>query len=355
MVKCTCWLTCRPLFAIAACLLVFESIVSAAGLPSVTTPMRPVTNYYDGVAVIDNYQWLEQSGTPPVKDWTREQNDRTSAYFARLPYREGIAQELTQLRSEESARYGGFQCRRDRIFALRFKPPQQQPVLIRLFSLEPPALWKTVFDPNNYNTNGTTAIDWYIPSVDGRLVAISLSQGGSEEGTLHFFEADTGKELSDTIPRVQYPTGGGSAAWTSDGTAIFYTRYPHEGERPAADLNFYQQVWVHRLGTPATEDHYVIGKEFPRIAEIALDSSGDGRWTLAGVENGDGGDFAHYLRNPNGGWQQFTHFEDGIKAVRFGRDNDLYLLSLKGAPRGKVQLSAGSDRPPRLRAWHASA
>ena len=68
-------------------------------------------------------------------------------------------------------------------------------------------------------------------------------------------------------------------------------------------------------------------KEFRRIAEIGLETSDDGHWVLASVANGDGGDFAHYLRDAEGRWQQLTHFEDGIKQVRFGRDGALYLLS----------------------------
>lgn len=326
----------RSVLFSAWAVLVFPVLGLAAGLPSVPAPQHPVTNYYHGVAVVDPYQWLEQAGSPPVRDWTREENERTAGYFARRPYLEGIAQELTQLRSEESARYSGFQWKHGRIFALRFKPPQQQPVLIRLSSLEAPAIWKVIFDPNRYDTNGTTAIDWYVPSVDGHLVAISLSKGGSEQGTLHFFNVDTGAELSDTIPRVQYPTGGGSATWTADGSGVFYTRYPHEGERPEADLNFYQQIWFHRLGTPVGEDKYALGSDFPKIAEIVLDESESGQWILASVANGDGGDYEHFLRDASGNWQQFTHFADGIKAARFGRDDALYLLSRNAAPHGKV-------------------
>src|SRR5207244_1230595 len=135
-------------------------------------------------------------------------NERTRAYFSLLPYRDSIAQQLTRIYSDASASFGSLIERKGKIFALRFKPPAQQPVLVRLSSLDPPALWKPVFDPNTYNTNGTTAIDWYVPSPDGKLVAISLSEGGSEQGTLHFFETDTGKELADKIPRVQFPTAG---------------------------------------------------------------------------------------------------------------------------------------------------
>jgi prolyl oligopeptidase len=288
------------------------------------------------VTVVDNYQWLEEASDSAVREWMRQQNERTREFFSRLPYWEGIAQQLMQLRSEESARYFGLEERKGKIFAMRFKPPAQQPTLVRLSSLNPPALWRTVFDPNAYNTNGSTAIDWSVPSPDGRLVAISLSEGGSEQGTLHFFEVDSGKEVGDTIPRVQYPTGGGSAAWTDDATGILYTRYPHEGEKPEADVNFYQQVWFHKLGTPISEDKYELGKDLPRIAEIVLEKGEDNPWILATVANGDGGDFAHYLRDASGKWKQITRFEDGIKSAMLGRDNAIYLLSRDRAPHGKL-------------------
>ena len=336
--------TCRPgaltgrISEYALCLLVSLCLplLGAAQLPSVNAPRQPATNEYHGITVVDPYQWLEDPAAPAVREWTARQNDRTRSYFEQLHYRSGLAQQFQQIAGEVSASFSGLEWRKGRIFALRFKPPAQQPVLVRLSSLQPPTLWRPVFDPNSYNTNGTTAIDWFVPSLDGRLVAVSLSEGGSEQGTLHFFDAQSGKELGDIIPRVQFPTGGGSAAWLPDNSGILYTRYPHEGERPEADLNFYQQVWLHRLGTPAADDKLEIGKDFPRIAEIALSGSEDGRWILATVANGDGGDFAHYLRDSSGKWQQITRFEQGVKAARFSRDNALYLLTLNGAPHGKI-------------------
>ena len=316
--------------------LVLPLLAIGASLPSVPAPRQPVTNSYHSVALTDDYQWLEDASAPAVRDWTRQQNERTRGYLARLPFRDGLAQQLAELRGEESARYFGLQEKAGRIFALRFKPPAQQPVLVQLSSVDRPALWRAVFDPNAWDTNGATTIDWFVPSPDGRRVAVSLSEGGSERGTLHFFEVDTGKKLADEIPRVHAPTAGGSAAWNADGSGVFYTRYPHAGERPEADLDFYQQVWFHRLGTPAGDDKIEIGKDFPRIAEIELDASEDGQWVLATAANGDGGDYAHFLRGATGQWRQLTRFEDGIKVAKFGRDNALYLLSKQDAPRGKI-------------------
>jgi prolyl oligopeptidase len=326
--------------AFTVCLALFGlGLVGPAGfaqLPVVPAARQPVTNTYQGVPVVDDYQWLEQSTNAAVREWTRKQNERTRAYFDKLPFHAGLSQALEELVAEESASYSLTHYRAGMIFALRNKPPAQQPVLVRLKSVYPPALRKVVFDPNAWNTNGTTAMDWYVPSADGSLVAICLSENGSEDGVLHFFETATGRHLPDTIAGVQYPTGGGSAAWNANGSGIFYTRYPRAGERPEADLHFFQQVWFHKLGTPESADTYEIGRDFPRIAEIELESSEDGKWLLASVANGDGGDYAHYLRSTSGQWHQITRFEDGIKAVKFGKDPVLYLVSRKNAPRGKI-------------------
>jgi prolyl oligopeptidase len=227
---------------------------------------------------------------------------------------------------------------------MKFQPPKQQQMLVTLTSADDLKSEKVVLDPNALDSKGTTAIDWYAPSRDGKYVAISISQGGSEDGTLHIYETATGKALSDSIAHVQYPTAGGSAAWNADGTGIYYTRFPRKGERADTDLNFYQQIYFHKVGTADSEDTYSLGKEFPRIAEIHLAASNDGKFILATVANGDGGDFAHYLLGPDGNWKQITQFSDAIKSARLGRDNALYLLSRKDAPRGKI-LRISLDQP----------
>jgi prolyl oligopeptidase len=300
------------------------------------TPKKPVSDEYHGTTVEDPYQWLEKDDDPEVKAWSNGQNQRTRAYLDKLPNRAAIEKQLTEWYAKASPNYSSLVSRPGIVFAMKFQPPKQQPLLVTFASADDLKSEKVVLDPNVLDAKGATAIDWFAPSLDGKHVAVSLSIGGSEDGTLHFYETATGKALPDTIAHVQYPTAGGSAAWNADGTGIYYTRFPRKGERPDVDLNFYQQVYFHKLGTVDTEDTYSIGKDFPRIAEIVLGASRDGKYILATVANGDGGDFAHYLLGPDGSWKQITQFSDQIKAARLGRDNALYLLSRVGAPRGKI-------------------
>jgi prolyl oligopeptidase len=325
-----------------ACVLIGLVAVGMAAIPP--TPKKPTTTAYHGVAVKDDYQWLENWDDPAVRNWSEAQNSRARAILDALPSREQIRGRLKTLFEKTSATYYDLVYRLGVLFALVELPPNQQAFLITLASPDDPQSARIVIDPNRIDPKGLTRIDFYEPSRDGRLVAVSLSEAGSENGTLHLYEVATGKELPDVIPRVNAGTAGGSAAWNADGSGFYYTRYPQPGERPEADLPFYQQVFFHKLGTPTSQDSYSLGKDFPRIAEISLQSSRDGGYVLATVANGDGGDYAHYLLAAEGKWTQLTQFPDGIKRAVFGEDQALYVLSRNGAPRGKI-LRLPLDHP----------
>ena len=207
------------------------------------------------------------------------------------PSRPAIAARLNQLYGGASSRFSALQTRGGVLFALKNQPPKAQAFLVTLASPDEPDSARVVVDPNALDPSGATTIDFYEPSLDGKLVAVSLSKGGTEDGTVSVFEVATGNRVPGEVPRVNGATAGGSLAWNADGSGFWYTRYPHEGERPPADLEFFQQVYFHRLGTASAQDEYAVGKQFPRIAEIALESSRDGKYVLARVANGDGGDF----------------------------------------------------------------
>lgn len=339
------------------CLIAALLAISLPGLfaaaPAISANKHPVVNVYHDVRVVDDYQWLENFADPAVQAWSKSQNEAARGYLDQLWVRSAVENRLTSLLNDSSARFVSGKWQAGQLFFLKFEPPAEQAVLVAFTTSTNLNSERVILDPNRLSANGSASIDWFVPSKDGRLVAVSLSQDGSEEGTLYLYDTLTSTARPDVIPGVQRATGGGSAAWNSDGSLLFYTRYPRPGQRPAGDLDFYQQIYVHKTGTPVEQDAYELGKDFPRIAEIQLQSSPDGRRILARVANGDGGEFAFYLREPSGEWRQLTRFEDKVTQAQFGqdplyieagKDDAVYLLSHENAARGKILRLPFSSR-----------
>jgi prolyl oligopeptidase len=313
----------------------FASIARAADASAPGSDQRPVTNVYHQVTVTDPYRWLENAGDKQVRDWSAAQDAHTRKYIDALPQRAPMYQQLFGLIAATSSSYRGLYAVGNQIFALYFQPPKQQPMIAVLTNAAKPALARVIVDPNAINPKGTTAIDWFVPSPDGKMLAVSMSENGSEDGTLRLFDVPSGKEIGTRIPRVQYPTGGGSMAWRADSKGFWYTRYPGP-ERPATEQHFFQQVFFHQLGNDPSQDTYVLGKDFPKVAEVSLDARFNPNLVIASVANGDGGEFAHYVIDASGSSRQVTHFDDKVVAMTAGADGALYLVCRKNAPRGKL-------------------
>ena len=129
---------------------------------------------------------------------------------------------------------------------------------------------RVAVDPNALNAAGTTALDWYYPSEDGRLLAYGLSENGSEESVLHILDLETGRHLPDTIARMR----AASLAWLPDATRLLLHPVSRPGEVPAGEEQYHRAIYFHRLGTdpaadplvfqPAEKEHWPGVERLPR-------------------------------------------------------------------------------------------
>ena len=308
--------------------------------PVVQTEAGDVVDTYHGVDVPDPYQWLEDWDNPDVKAWSAGQNDAARKHLDGLAVAKALRPDVEAILGAPVVSYSNVVRAGDVYFATKRQPPKPQPVVVLLKSLDDLQGARVLIDPSVLDAEGSTHVDWFKPSPDGTLLAASLSVGGSESGDVHIFDVATGERVHEVIPRVNGGTAGGDIAWSLDGKGLFYTRYPADGEREAEDMAFYQQLWFHKLGTPIADDRYELGKDFPRVAEIQLDRHPTSNVLLATVQKGDGGEFAHYIRQGRGKWKQFSDFGDRTVMAAFGARAGLYVVTRKDAPRGRLALTS---------------
>jgi prolyl oligopeptidase len=307
-----------------------------ADVATIQTRRAPVTTTYHGVEVTEDYRWLEDAASEETRAWTEAQHERTMTYLRALPSYGDVRRRAEEILSADATAYAGPRRGGDVTFALKFQPPRQQPLLVALTDVTDLGTERELVDPNAIDPSGATTIDWFVPSPDGRLVAVSLSSHGTEDGTLHVVDTGTGGAVETPIPRVHGGTAGGSLAWRGDGGGFWHTRYPAPGERAEEDAPFYQEVWFHELGS--SQDRQELAGVFAddRIVEHFLSSSPDGRWVLDRAQKGDGGEWQLFARpqGEGGRWWMLADIAD--KVVGAGFAGALFLLSRLDAPRGQL-------------------
>lgn len=303
------------------------------------------TNTYHDVSVADPYQWLEDWSSSEVKNWSARQNEVARGFLDGLPNRDEIARRVDSVMSADTVSYYSGQRIGDKAWFMKYAPPKQQPFLVEVDADGNKASERIVFDPATADKSGSTSVEWFHVSPNGKLVAIALTVAGAEIADLHIFDLATGKQVDEVVPRVNGPTAGGDLSWDADSAGFYYTRYPRDGEKSAEDQNFYQQLWHRKLGTPLSDDNYEIGELFDRIAEIRVKIHEASGKALVTMQYGDSGRFQLYLRETNGSWFQLSDYDDKLVQAEFIDESTLLVLSRNMAPRGKFMRMDISQLP----------
>ena len=142
------------------------------------------------------------------RTWTAAQDARTRAYLEALPFRDAIRHRFEEILKVESTSYDALSLGGSTYFALKTQPPLQQPFLVALDGLDDTAGERVLVDPNALDDSGATTIDWYFPSPDGSRVAVSLSEHGTEDGTVYVYDVATGETVDATAAARQLRHGG---------------------------------------------------------------------------------------------------------------------------------------------------
>jgi prolyl oligopeptidase len=237
------------------------------------------TDNYHGTTIADPYRWLEDANSAETKVWVDAQNAVTQAWLGQIPQREAIRQRLTKLWNYE--RYSVPSKDGGRYFYTRNDGLQNQSVLYTLKNLgdEP----RMLLDPNKLAADGTVALAGAEVSPDGKLLAYSTAASGSDWNEIRVRDIETGKDLADHVKFVKFS----NTAWTRDGKGFFYSRYDEPKEATKlADVNYFQKLYYHRIGTPQSADTLVYDRADQKEWGFGGQTTDDGRYLVITTTKG---------------------------------------------------------------------
>ena len=246
-------------------------------------PKTKTVNVVDeqfGVKVADPYRWLEDDVrvNPEVADWVKAQNAVTDAYLETLPGKKILAERMKRLFDYE--RFGLPEKAGGYYFFTKNDGLQNQSVLYVRKGLK--GADRVLIDPNSWAKDGATALDSWVPSKNGTLLAYSIQDGGSDWRTLRVLDSATGKVLPDEIKWAKFT----NISWVGN-DGFLYSRFAEPKEGAAfQQLNYNQTVYYHKIGTPQSEDKAVYATpdkpEYGHSAQVTH----DGKWAVITTSSG---------------------------------------------------------------------
>ena len=305
--------------------------------PPPETEVKVIEEKLHGVTVQDPYRWLEDSEDAAVQRWVQDQARYTRNYLDGLPSREALSKRMEQILASGSistpVEAGG------RYFYARREGEQNQPVVYMRAGLE--GADHALLDPNMMSADGTTTIDWFVPSKDGKKLAFGKSTLGTETSTMYILDIESGEELDDVFPKVRFA----NPQWLRDGTGFFYSRPRNVLAIGPGEELYDRRVYFHKLGRSYEQDPLVFGEGLAKahIPDAELDSNE--RYLLLDTFLGWGRNHL-YVRDLASG-KTVTIAEDGeFSYLGEIKGETLFLLTNADAPRYKV-LAVNLRRPAR--------
>jgi prolyl oligopeptidase len=289
-----------------------------------------------GVRIDDPYRWLEEGASEEVARWAEAQDRFLRETLDPLLFRGALRERLGELFSIGSVSPPS--VHRGRYFYQKRTGAQEQPILYVRDGVR--GADRVLLDPARLSTDGTSALDWFYPSRDGRLLAYGVSEGGSEKSTLRIRDVERGEDLADVIPW----TRACSLEWRPDGSGFYYTRYPEPGAVPAGEEDYHRRVFEHVLGADWHDDPLVFGEGREPEDWPSVHVSPDGRWLAVSVSRGWTRTDV-YLKDTLGdrGFVTVVERRESLFGVHL-RNDRLYLHTNDGAPRYRL-LAADLSRP----------
>ena len=332
-----------PIASLAAA----ESPATTDAATNLIYPTTKTVNVVDeqfGVKVADPYRWLEDDVrvNADVADWVKSQNAITDAYLETLPGKKVLAERMKKLYDYE--RFGLPEKAGGNYFFTKNNGLQNQSVLYVREGLT--GADRVLIDPNIWAKDGATALDSWVPSKNGKLLAYSIQDGGSDWRSIKVLDTSTGKILSDEIKWAKFT----NISWVGN-DGFLYSRFAEPKEGAAfQQLNYNQTVYYHKIGTPQAQDRAVYATpdnpEYGHSAQVTH----DGKWAVITTSSGTDEKYELHImalgKKPK--WKArplVTGLEHDWSLIE-GMGNTLWFTTNKDAPKLKVvTVNLGTKTP----------
>ena len=283
-----------------------------------------------GVTVEDQYRWLEDFTSPESSAWEQNQNKFTEKYLKKGPFTRNIGKDLEKVWDGESISTPYVQ--NDRIFYYFNEGDWQHSKLMMKGCLEGCEA-EVLIDPNSFSDDGTFSLGGTSISPDGKWIAYSISDGGSDWRIWKIMNIETRELLEETINWSKFS----GAVWEKNNSGFYYQKYSEPTDELLADINEQPKLMFHKLGTSQDEDELIYeNPDQPRWG-WSISISENNAHKILSISDGTEEKNRIYIKSNDS--ENFIPVIDeliGEYGYITSKDDVLFFYSTENAPNGKV-------------------
>ena len=288
-----------------------------------------------GKTITDPYRWLEDFTSEEASEWVDKQNDLTNT-FLENKYQRKIKKELEEIWITQDISIP-FK-RGDKTFYYFDDGEQQQAVFMMKACDNCEA--KVLLDPNKFSSDGTISLSDISVSPDGKYLAYSISDGGSDWRKWKVLNIEDHQETEDLIEWSKFSY----AVWESDSSGFYYQKYSQPDEE-LSDINRSPKLFFHKLGQSQLEDQLIYEDQQNPDFSWSINVPEKGDYRVLSI--GEGTDERNFLYISLDRSLNFIPLIDKFEAsYRFlgGNAETLWFFSNLDAPNGKILTLNISDK-----------
>jgi prolyl oligopeptidase len=306
-----------------------------------TKKVDTVDNYF-GEDVADPYRWLEDDRSAETEAWVKSQNEATFGYLDNIPYREELKDRLTKLWNYE--KIGSPFKEGDYTYFYKNDGLQNQYVIYRYKNDADPETAEVFLDPNTFKEDGTISLGGLSFSKDGKTLAYSISEGGSDWRKILIMNAETKEIVEDTLVDIKF---SGMSWYKNDG--FYYSSYDKPKGSELSAKTDQHKVYYHKLGTKQSEDQLIYGgtpEEKHRYIYGGVTE--DDRYLIITPRVSTSGNklYIKDLTKPNAPFVEILGHTDSDSNIIENVGSKLYIMTNLNTPNQKVVTVDASDPKP---------
>ena len=306
-----------------------------------TKTVDSVDTYFD-INVNDPYRWLEDDRSKETEAWVIEQNNATFGYLDQIPYRNELKKRLTEIWNYEKV--GAPFKEGDYTYFYKNDGLQNQYVIYRHKTGESPDTATVFLDPNTFKEDGTVSLGGISFSKNGKILAYSISEGGSDWRKILIMDAESKKIIEDTLVNIKF---SGMSWYKNEG--FYYSSYDKPKGSELSAKTDQHKVYYHKLGTSQNDDEVIYGAtESEKHRYIYGTVTQDDRYLIISPRISTTGNklFIKDLTKPESKLVTILDHTDSDTYIIENQGSKLYLVTNLNAPNKKIVTVDASNPTP---------